>query len=664
MAAASRPASAASSLPIARVAIDSPLPHLDRPFDYLVPEDLSDHVVAGSRVRVRFAGRLIDGWVLERVQASDHDGRLAFLQRGIGSEPVLTPDTAVLFRAVADRWAGTFADVVRLAVPPRHARAETAVAFADPGSDRTDPATGGTGPDLAGWQRYRAGSAFVGQLERGGTARAIWNAMPSEDWPLRLAELAAVAQRAGRGVILVVPDARDVARVDLALSTVLPAESHVTLSAGLGPEARYRRWLSVRRGAARVVLGPRSAVYAPVTDLGLIIVWDDGDDLQAEPRAPYAHARDVAVLRSSLAGTSLLIGGFGQTAESAMLLRSGWARLISADRFTLRSACPRITAVGDDFEIGRDAAARSARLPALSFRTARASLEDGLPVLVQVPRRGYLPAVACVKDRTPARCATCNGPLTLASAEGIPTCRWCGRTAGDWCCPVCGSGRLRAMAVGSSRTAEEIGRAFPGVITRISAGSRVLDTVPPGPSVVVATPGAEPVVECGYGAALLLDGWSMLSRPDLRVAEEAFRRWANAIALVGPSGSVVINAHPSLPSVQALIRWDAAGHAERELADRAELGFPPVTRLAAITGTPSDVAEFLSLVELPASATELGSVPVPEDRSEDDQIRLLLRVARGDGVALAEALHAAAAIRSARKAPRPVRTELDPMNLG
>jgi len=220
------------------------------------------------------------------------------------------------------------------------------------------------------------------------------------------------------------------------------------------------------------------------------------------------------------------------------------------------------------------------------------------------------------------------------------------------------------MAVGSSRTAEEIGRAFPGVITRISAGSRVLDTVPPGPSVVVATPGAEPVVECGYGAVLLLDGWSMLSRPDLRVAEEAFRRWANAIALVGPSGSVVINAHPSLPSVQALIRWDAAGHAERELADRAELGFPPVTRLAAITGTPSDVAEFLSLVELPASATELGSVPVPEDRSEDDQIRLLLRVARGDGVALAEALHAAAAIRSARKAPRPVRTELDPMNLG
>jgi len=199
VAAASRPASAASSLPIARVAIDSPLPHLDRPFDYLVPEDLSDHIVAGSRVRVRFAGRLIDGWVLERVQASDHDGRLAFLQRGIGSEPVLTPDTAVLFRAVADRWAGTFADVVRLAVPPRHARAETAVALADPGSDRTDPATGGTGPDLAGWQRYRAGSAFVGQLERGGTARAIWNAMPSEDWPLRLAELAAVAQRAGRG---------------------------------------------------------------------------------------------------------------------------------------------------------------------------------------------------------------------------------------------------------------------------------------------------------------------------------------------------------------------------------------------------------------------------------------------------------------------------------
>ncbi|MDQ2957285.1 MAG: primosome assembly protein PriA, partial [Actinomycetota bacterium] len=109
----------AESLPIARVAVDSPLPHLDRPFDYLVPAELAETVQDGSRVRVRFAGRLIDGWVLQRLAASEHDGRLTYLERGLGELPVLTAETSALFRAVADRWAGTFADVLRLAVPPR-----------------------------------------------------------------------------------------------------------------------------------------------------------------------------------------------------------------------------------------------------------------------------------------------------------------------------------------------------------------------------------------------------------------------------------------------------------------------------------------------------------------------------------------------------------------
>jgi primosomal protein N' (replication factor Y) len=229
---------------------------------------------------------------------------------------------------------------------------------------------------------------------------------------------------------------------------------------------------------------------------------------------------------------------------------------------------------------------------------------------------------------------------------------------------------MRAAVIGSSRTAEEIGRAFPGVITRTSAGDTVLVEIRPGPSVVVATPGAEPFVEGGYGAALLLDGWALLSRADLRAAEEAFRRWANAAALVAADGTVIVGADASLASVQSLIRWDPSGHAERELADRNELGFPPASRLASLTGTPADLAEFLALTELPGSTEELGSVPVPAGRGSsargeaaENQTRMLLRVPRPDGVALAEALHAAAAVRSARKAPRPVRVALDPIEL-
>ncbi len=658
-AAGQRERQAAAELPVARVAIDSPLPHLDRPFDYLVPAELADAVQAGSRVRVRFAGRLIDGWVLQRLSASEHDGRLTYLERGVGELPVLTTETAALFRAVADRWAGNFADVLRLAVPPRHARAEAAVT--------PEPAPAPPAPDEHGWSRYRSGPAFLTAVRDGRPARAVWNAVPGEDWPARIAEAAQATLAGGRGVLLVVPDGRDAQRLDAALGAALGKGSHVLLSAELGPESRYRRWLAVRRAAVRAVIGARSAVFAPVADLGLIVVWDDGDDLHAEPRAPYPHARDVAVLRASMSGCGLLIAGFARTAESALLIRSGWAQPIVADRAVLRAACPRVVALGDELELERDPVARSARLPALAFRTARAALARGRPVLVQVPRRGYLPTLMCAADRSPARCAHCGGPLASGGSAAVPSCRWCGRAAVDWRCPSCQGGRLRAGVVGSARTAEELGRAFPGVPTRTSSGDSVLSDIPAGPAVVVATPGAEPVAAGGYGAALLLDGWALLSRPDLRAAEEAVRRWANAIALVAADGSVIIGADAGIPAVQALVRWDPAGHADRELADRQELSFPPVSRMASLTGTAADVAELLALSQLPATAQELGSVPAPVrsggpgERTE--QVRSLLRVSRADGATLAEALHAAAAIRSAKKSGQPVRIMLDPLEL-
>ena len=649
---------AADELPVARVMVDSPLPHLDRPFDYLVPAELADVVRPGSRVRVRFAGRLIDGWVLSRQAEAEHDGRLAYLERGVGEVPVLTPETAELFRAVADRWAGTFADVVRLAVPPRHARAE--------GAELPPRAEPPAAPTADEWRRYRAGPAFLTAVTTGRPARAVWNALPGEDWPARITEAVQACLAGGRGALVVVPDARDAARVDAALTSVLGRNAHVLLTAEQGPEARYRRWLAVRQGAVRAVVGTRGAALAPVADLGLLVIWDDGDDLHAEPRAPYPHARDVAVLRASLAGCALLVAGFAETAESALLLESGWAQRIAADRTAVRAATPRIVATGDDAELDRDPLARSARLPALAFRAARVALAAGRPVLVQVPRRGYLPTLSCARDRLPARCPHCAGPLSAGAAGAVPGCRWCGRPAPDWRCPACGGGRLRAAVVGSGRTAEELGRAFPGVVLRTSAGDSVLAEVPAGPTLVVATPGAEPVVAGGYGAALLLDGWALLSRPDLRAAEEAVRRWANAIALVAADGTVVLGADAGLPAVQATVRWDPAGFADRELADRRALGFPPAARLASLTGAPADVAELLGLSQLPPGATELGSVPVSRrdaDRADGDQVRLLLRVPRPDGAELAEALHAGAAVRSARKSGGPVRVMLDPQEL-
>jgi primosomal protein N' (replication factor Y) len=215
------------------------------------------------------------------------------------------------------------------------------------------------------------------------------------------------------------------------------------------------------------------------------------------------------------------------------------------------------------------------------------------------------------------------------------------------------------MVIGARRTAEELGRAFPGVPLRTSGGGEVLADIPPGPALVVATPGAEPLAR--YGAALLLDAAALLARPTLRAAEEALRRWMAAAAMVEPAadgGRVVVVAEASLTAVQALIRWDPAGHASAELAGRTELGFPPAVRMAALDGAPDTLAGL----DMPAGAEVLGPVPVP-GQTQGERERLLVRVPRSQGSALATALTALQAGRSARKLPDPLRVELDPVEL-
>ena len=663
---------------MAAVAVDISLPHLDRPFDYLVPELLADSAVPGCRVRVRFAGRLTDGFVLRRTQASKHSGELSYLERVLSPEPVLTAEIAGLARAVADRYGGTLADVLRLAIPPRHsgparmASAGSAGAQAhDTAAAQTDSPPAAAPPDdaaaataMAGrWDRYRAGPSYLAALADGRSPRAVWSALPGPGWAGEIASAVRAVRRSGRGALVVVPDARDLKVADAALSAELGLGKHVVLSASLGPAERYRRWLAVARGEYSVVAGTRSAVFAPVPDLGLVVLWDEGDDLHAEPRAPYPHAREVLALRAHRAGCAALIGGFARTAEAALLISGGWARPLQADRPTVRECAPVVHPAGAEAELARDEAARTARLPSLALRTAAAALANG-PVLVQVPRRGYLSAVACERCHVQARC-NCGGPAELPGPQAPLRCGWCGAAIGR-SCRQCGHQGLRALVTGAGRTAEELGRAFGSVPVLSSGGSSVLDRVGPEPAVVVATPGAEPVADSGYSAAVLVDGWVMLGMASLRAAEEALRRWMNAAALVRPAtqgGSVVVVADAGQPAVQALIRWDPATFADRELAERAELRFPPAARMAALTGPSAGVAALVAATELPADAELLGPLPVPGRRGSPELIRFLVRVPRSQGSELAVALRAGQAVRSATKEPAMVRVQLDPAAL-
>ena len=652
--------------PVARVRVDSTLPQVDRTFDYRVPAELSEDAVPGARVRVLFNGHELTGYIEERAATTDWTRTsLLPLKSVLSRVPSVAPEIFALAEALADRYASTVANVLRLAVPPRIAALDKKYAPLLPGYEsaylgesassaafdassttaptHTDPyawlATPGApapfvldppalnpdAPDAASvFSDYENGAEFIEDVAAGAATRAVMTVLPGHlehTWADVLATALAAAATSGRGAIAVVPTAKNLDLLEAALAERLPADSFVRLSSDSTPHTRYHGFVKARLGRVPVVIGTRAAAYAPVANLGLVVCWDDGDSSLLEQRAPYCHARDVLLLRASAENTAALFAGFSMSSEAARLVRTRWASHVRAPRALVRDYSPRIFSTGSEFELARDPLAAMARIPHLAFEHARRALARG-PVLVQVARSGYIPSFSCERCRMPARCGECSGPLSVASGSSVPSCSWCGHLAQQWRCSECGFTHWRYSAAGATRTAEELGRAFPNVPVISSAGDHVRASVGPEPALVVATPGAEPVAFGGYAAALLLDADKMLRFDSLRAPEAALRRWLNAAALVRPAaleGTVVTTASPS-PVEQALVRWDPAWFARQELEERAQTGLPPAVRTAAVTGAEADVRafmeEFLGSSALPERVREQLRIvgPVPLDQ--------------------------------------------------
>lgn len=651
--------------PVARVLPLLGLPQLDKTFDYLVPEKMDADAQPGVRVRIRFAGRLVDGIVIARSAETDHPGNLAYLKSVISPEVVYPPQLGVLVDSLAELYGGVRSDIIRSAVPGRHARVEKGRGEA--------PAWRELGPlelsdvPLDNWSTYAWGESFVAAVRSGAPARAAWHPAPGDPMLRRIAELAVNVARDGGGALIVLPDQRRVDALEAELRTMVSARQITVLTADLGPESRYRRYLDVIHGSAKLVIGTRSAAYAPVQDLRLAVLVDDADDNLVDPRAPYIHARDILTARSAFEHCALLFASWSRSAEVQQLVARGWAATLVPTPEHLAEQMPTMTASADTSVDAEDTS--RTRLPAIAFRAARQALRDGTPVLVQVPRKGYQPSLSCRDCGTPARCRACNGPLEIRSDEA-PSCRWCGRVEPRHRCQTCGSMKIRAVVTGSDRTAEELGRTFAPHPVRSSSGEKILDRIEPGARVVVATPGAEPDVDGGYGAVLLLDTWAMLGRQDLRATEDALAAWASAAAKASGSGSVVIDADAAIPTVRSFIHWDIVGAAETELAERGAVRFPPVAQMAAIDGTPDAISRFTEELELPAGADVLGPVELPQGvrppagMEAPEVRRLLVRVPRNEARELGKALRAAAATRAMAREERPVRIMVDPVRVG
>ncbi|PZE89215.1 primosomal protein N' [Curtobacterium sp. MCBD17_008] len=683
---------------VARVVLDSPLPQLDRLFDYRVPTEFEDDCVPGVRVKVplRSGARMTDAYVVEVVSddalSPEHDfpGELSVIEELVSPVPVLAPEVWRLARAVADRAAGVASDVLRLAVPTRQVRPEKAwlerdpehvppaveavpvtgyadgaleavidaggraavsavphpVLLAAPAPAPAPAPTPATEPDVDADADADAGAdadpTADGPAPGDGGPQPVAADAPDgvwvPGWAATLAQAAAHTLAGERSAVLAVPDFRDVADLERALHVLVPPERVVRFDAKQTNGQRARALLTARTHPV-VAIGSRAAVYAPAADLGLIALWDDGDPSFAEQRAPYVHTRDVALVRTAQSGAALLMLSHARSTDVQRLVELGWLQELAPHRVRVPKVVPTA------HQTNADGYAAQARIPSSAWRAAREASREG-PVLVQVSNPGFGTGLVCSECGERAHCRVCGGPLGSPHAGSTPQCRFCGALAAGYRCPTCGNGTLKPVGQGAQRTADELGRAFPNTRIVVADGSRPIDEVPARPAVVVATRGAEPDVAGGYACVLLLDGERMLAREGLRVQEDVLRVWANAAAKGAPGAPVyLVGIGGKLANAMALWRLDLPAH--DELTDRRELFFPPAVRVATLTGTDEAVTGAVEALGDAPVGPVLG--PVPVEDPTPGTVRAIVRFPYGHGAEVAATLKAEVIRRSSTR---------------
>lgn len=259
----------------------------------------------------------------------------------------------------------------------------------------------------------------------------------------------------------------------------------------------------------------------------------------------------------------------------------------------------------------------------------------------------------------------------------FPTCRWCGEREKLFTCPNCGGHSLRATVKGASRTAEELGRAFPGFPVVLSYGDkdkrrvRIDDKA----CVVVSTPGSEPTAPNGYGAAIMLDAWALLNRPELGVDEDTARKWWNLVGKVRSAengGEAIIVGDPTHPIIQGMIRGNSAGLAERMLDERAEVDLPPFSHFIAVDGAYAAVSDFVSALDLDTNsgAMVLGPMDLPVFERKvagaeiPDPTRMIIKVHSSNFDSVISHVRKMIRYRSTNAKNVPVRVQVDPIHLG
>ena len=607
----------ARHLPVAKVLVDTGVAHLDEVYDYLVPDILDKELRTGVKVGINFSGRNVEGFVLERSESSTI-GNLKFIEKVLSPIPLLTSDTLALISAVSRRWASTSFDIVASAIPARVVNVEKSFQSVDHPSALLESTTAPT--------------------------HSFYLFTPGEDPFTVMGDWVRKRSVLG-GVLVVLPEAREVALLSENLKTI--GLNFSVLDGSLTRTERYSNFLDVASGNVQIVIGSRSAIFAPVNNLKTLIVFREGSQSHYEVRTPGWNTRDVAIIRSQMGSIDLTFAGFSPSSEVAHLIDRG--------DVLLKGQSASVDATSFTAHYGE-------LLPDRIFAPIRKALEKG-SVLFLVSRKGYSTAISCKSCRNIASC-DCGGRISFDGPEKGYRCSLCDTKAITWSCRWCKKDQPVLLGRGNQRFAHEIGRAFPGFPVLISDANSPIDVVSEERSLVLATAGMAPAAKNGYQAVVILEGDALFAQLDLRAHERAREAIMQSVVHLSKRGKallVIDSAHPIIASVS---RWNLAPLLMRELSERSQTHLPPIVHAITIEMAHSECSSFIAGIKksaaegrIPPSTRILGPTKISDENS-----RVVITVPLDEGQGLIDFLDTYRKKRALAKKPA-LTMRVDPYSL-
>ncbi len=644
---------------IATVILDTSVFHLARGLDYTVPSHLVKKVQPGCLVSAKIGDQLVRGWVRSIRPGEPTRQRLRPISRVLSSHPLVSAASFELAEQVASRYAGNVSQVLTHAIPKRHAGCEKGF-FATTNEKSVPNETQNVLEDLtAAFTRtepliasYPSGKKLLDSLEQAQACKVVWSALPEPDKPApfnQIAQLITCSLRTPGSVLCLFPTGKLARKFSSYWEkTCSPAApSALEYHFDLGARERYRAYLQCRFRQPRLVVGTRSAVFAPLNKLSLLLIWDEGAETFQEKSAPYWHTRQVGMLRAGSEKCSLVLGSFSRSPQAQALLMSSWARELTPSKHQVQ--LPKIFT--PEYEKRDDPTIGRVGLSSTAIQFMRGALAKG-PVLIQTARKGGRLGLSCASCLAPVRCPQCFGTVQQLRGEFI--CNSCAHHF-QFSCARCGTQETRAVSRGNMQISKEIAAAFPQIPVINCDADNPLSEIGSQPALVVATNEQEPVAEAGYAGALLLDTGMLLSLDQIWTAEEALRRWANAAAKVAPGGGVMLSGDPGERLALAFKRRAFSQWASQELQERAEVGIPPTAVLATVR------ADQLTLHKIQQVAN-FAYAQVIGPAKNDQQFQLLVRSRLDQGEQLRQELQRIQAI-SSRKKWGSLKVQVDPIDL-